>query len=92
LVLDGAIACLPAVPLPVDVPLGDALDRILAVGADLEVLLQVDDLEGAEDSCELGTLIGLRFAIQALRDVSIGKRLVSMSQSPADMGRVGRQT
>jgi len=47
LVLDGPAARLPPVPLPVEVPLGDALDRVLAVGANLDVLGDVDRLQGA---------------------------------------------
>jgi hypothetical protein len=77
LVLDGAAACSPAIAFPVDVPLRNALDRVLAVSTNLEVLFQVDDLEGAEDRCELGALIGLGFALQALRDISIVEALVS---------------
>lgn len=71
LVLDGPAACFPAVAFPVDVPLRNALDRVLAVSTNLEVLFQVDDLEGAENGGELGTLISLGFALQALGDVSI---------------------
>jgi hypothetical protein len=72
LVLDGPGTRLPAVLLPVDVPLGDALDRVLAVGADLDVLGEADAFEGAENACELGTLICLGISLQALRDVSMG--------------------
>ena len=64
LVLDGSCGRLPAVLLPVDVPLGDALDRVLAVGADLAVLSEVKDFEGAEDRGQLGPLVGLGFARQ----------------------------
>jgi hypothetical protein len=72
LVLDGPGTRLPAVLLPVDVPLGDALDRVLAVGADLNVLGKVDAFEGAENARELGTLVCLGISLQALRDVSTG--------------------
>jgi hypothetical protein len=72
LVLDGPGTRLPAVLLPIYVPLGDALDRVLAVGADLDVLGEADAFEGAENARELGTLICLGISLQALRDVSIG--------------------
>ncbi len=66
LVLDGSRGRLPAVLLPVDVPFGDALNRILAVGADLAILGEVEDFEGAEDGGQLGPLVGLGFARQTL--------------------------
>jgi hypothetical protein len=70
LVLDGPGTRPPSVLLPVDVPLGDALDRVLAVGADLNVLGKVDAFEGAENARELGTLVCLGISLQTLRDVS----------------------
>ena len=38
LVFDGPAACFPAVAFPIDVPLRNALNRVLAVSTNLEVL------------------------------------------------------
>jgi len=71
LVLDGPVPGHPPVPLPVHVPLGHARDRVLAVGPDLERRAPVDDLEGTKDGRQLGALVGLLFALESLREVSV---------------------
>ena len=66
LVFDGTLARLPPVFLPVYVPFCHALDRIFAVGADLQILGDVDGLEGAEDGREFCPLVRLNFAFESL--------------------------
>lgn len=72
LVLDGPAARFPSVPLPVDVPFCYALDRIFAVGADLDVLGIINGLERTEDGRELCPLVRLHLALQPLRYISVG--------------------
>lgn len=51
LVFYGPGTCHPTITLPVDVPLGNTLDRVLAVGANFNILGEIDCLKGAEDGC-----------------------------------------
>jgi len=53
---------LPPVAAPVDAPRGDAVDGVLAVGDDLAVAVQGDDVQGARDGGEFGALVGLACA------------------------------
>lgn len=62
LILDRLATSHPAIAFPFDRPLGNALDCVLAVSADLDVLGKINSLEGAQDSCELGPLICLFLA------------------------------
>lgn len=62
---------LPVVPLPVDVPHGRAVDRVVAVGEDAHVAGARHGLEGALDGRELGALVGLEGALEGLGDVSV---------------------
>jgi hypothetical protein len=45
LVHDLAVPRLPSVTFPIDVPFGNALDRVLAVAADFNVLSVIDRLQ-----------------------------------------------
>ena len=56
----------PSVLLPLHVPLRHALDRVLAVGADLSRLGIAEDLQCSQDRHELGPLVCLGFTAQAL--------------------------
>lgn len=71
LILDGPVARFPPVSLPVDVPLCYALDRVLAIGADLDVLGHADGFKGAEDGGKFCSLVRLRFALQSLRNIPV---------------------
>ena len=61
---------LPPVPAPVDVPAGDAVDGVLAVGHDDDVAVVRHHVERALDRREFGALVGLPGAWQGFGDVS----------------------
>ncbi len=72
---------LPPVAAPIDAPRGDAVDGVLAVGDDLAVAVQGDDVQGARDGGEFGALVGLASAGEGFGEVpGKGKkdRLVEM--------------
>jgi len=64
---------LPPVTAPVDAPRGDAVDGVLAVGDDLAVAVQGDDVQGARDGGEFGALVGLARAGESFGEVSGGR-------------------
>lgn len=51
--------CLPSISAPVNIPRGDAVNGISAVGDDYDVSIPWDDLERSQDCSELSTLICL---------------------------------
>lgn len=51
--------CNPILLDPVRRPDLDALDGVVAVGADLDVLLFINRLEGSYYGCQLGAVVGL---------------------------------
>ncbi len=61
---------LPPVAAPIDAPRGDAVDGVLAVGDDLAVAVQGDDVQGARDGGEFGALVGLASAGEGFGEVS----------------------
>ena len=63
--------CLPAVPLPVDVPDRHAVNGVPAVGDDTDVSGFGHYFEGAEDGGEFGSLIGLARAGEGFGEVSV---------------------
>ncbi len=54
----------PAVLLPALVPDRRAVDRVVAVCDDLQVVGLWDSLESSQDGCQFCTLVRLRFSLQ----------------------------
>lgn len=52
----------PVILLPINVPDRRAVDRVVAISQDADVVVAGDDLEGALDGGQFCTLIGLGFA------------------------------
>lgn len=73
---------LPAVLSPIDIPICDAVDRILAVSDDAGISVARDNLERAQNRRELRALIRLPCSRQYFRYVSEGSMSVII-RSPA---------
>ncbi|KAH7250463.1 hypothetical protein B0J15DRAFT_42790 [Fusarium solani] len=83
LVLDFcAIGCLPALVLPAPRPLCYTVDRVLAVGEDLDRLLQGCNLECSQYGHQFSSLVRLGQAGEPLREVT----LVMVSEVDAQSG------
>jgi len=62
---------LPAILDPALVPKCRTIDRVVAVGDNLNFLTLFDNLKGSLDGCEFCTLVGLRSSFQGFRHISI---------------------
>ena len=66
-----ASRCLPAVLAPINIPCGDTINGISAIGDDYSVTIPGGNFECSRDRREFGALVGLPGSWQGFRNIPV---------------------